>query len=203
MFVALRGPSEKGATVWLDTRELQAKALRIPTDSRRNPSIGYSISHDCRSSHSFRRGQPAVTQARSSSVRHNVERPIRTGWGILPAASHVRHVRSDLPHIGPACFAVTRKCCDTGRSLWVVDSGIRICLVSIRSHSLLTAVMWSARGRRCDMLLPKTRLWKCSGARAWFLLRHAAGFSARARTTSRVGIGRRYWIHVCLGNGSS
>ena len=58
-----------------------------------------------RASHSSRRGQPAATHSRSSSTRHSVERPIRTGCGIHPAASHVRHVRSDLPHMAAASRA--------------------------------------------------------------------------------------------------
>ena len=50
-FVPLFGPSEKGVTVWLDTRELQAKSLPIPADFRRNPWIGYHTSHVCMTSH--------------------------------------------------------------------------------------------------------------------------------------------------------
>ena len=86
MFVALRGPSEKGLRVWLNACELQATALRILADSRRNPSIGYNISHDCIISHSFRRGQPAAAQARSSS-----------DYGVL----NIGDVRGALGAIGP------------------------------------------------------------------------------------------------------
>src|SRR5581483_350775 len=50
-------------------------------------------------SHSFRRGQPASIQARSSATRQRVERPILTGCGIHPAASQVLQVRSDVPHM--------------------------------------------------------------------------------------------------------
>jgi hypothetical protein len=60
-----------------------------------------------RASHSARRGHPAVTQSRSSSTRHNVERPMRTGRGIQPAASHVRQVRRDLPQIDAASRALS------------------------------------------------------------------------------------------------
>ena len=62
--------------------------------------------HFC-ASHSSRRGQPAAIQLHSSSYRQSVERPIRTGCGISPAASQVRHVRSDLLHIAAACLAGT------------------------------------------------------------------------------------------------
>jgi hypothetical protein len=49
-----------------------------------------------------------VTQARNSSARHNVERPMRTGRGILPAESQLRHVLTDFPHVAAACWAVRR-----------------------------------------------------------------------------------------------
>jgi hypothetical protein len=76
-----------------------------------------------RASHSARRGHPAFTHFRSSSARHNVDRPIRTGCGIRPAESHDLQVRSDLPHITAACLADTKSCStvtSTGRlvSAW-------------------------------------------------------------------------------------
>ena len=91
--------------MWLDTHELQAKLLSILADFRWNPWIGYHASHDCIMFHSFRRGQPAATQARSSSARHKVERPMRMGCGILPAASHIRHVRVETAHVTAAAGA--------------------------------------------------------------------------------------------------
>src|SRR6185437_14008499 len=39
---------------------------------------------------------------------HSVDRPMRTGWGIQPAESHVRQVRSDFPQIDAACLAVSK-----------------------------------------------------------------------------------------------
>ena len=95
-------PVRKGATVWLDTHELQAKLLSIMEDYRWNSWNAYHASHDCIICHSFRRGHPAAAQARSSSTRQNVERPMRTGWGILPAASHIRNVRTDVLSIAAA-----------------------------------------------------------------------------------------------------
>ena len=65
--------------MWLDTHELQAKLLSILEDFWRNSWNAYHASHDCMSSQSFRRGQPAAAQARSSSDRHKVERPMRMG----------------------------------------------------------------------------------------------------------------------------
>ncbi|HEV3238223.1 MAG TPA: hypothetical protein VGZ25_14630 [Gemmataceae bacterium] len=59
-----------------------------------------------RASHSALRGHPAATQSHSSSARQSVDRPIRTGRGIHPAASHVRQVRKDLPHVLAAWRAV-------------------------------------------------------------------------------------------------
>ena len=59
-----------------------------------------------RDSHSLRRGQPASTQARSSSTLQRAERPMWTGCGIRPAASHVRQVRSEMSHIAAAVRAV-------------------------------------------------------------------------------------------------
>jgi hypothetical protein len=38
-----------------------------------------------------------------------VDRPIRIGPGIKPNASHVRHVRIDLPHKLAAVFALINK----------------------------------------------------------------------------------------------
>jgi hypothetical protein len=86
----------------------------------------------CLVSHSFRHGQPAVTQSCSSWNRHNVDRPILTGRGIHPAASHDRHVRSDLPHVDAACLAVISSVVVPTPS--TDDSeGNRICLISIGS----------------------------------------------------------------------
>ena len=95
--------------MWLKVLELQAKLLSILADFRRNPWIGYHTSHNCIMFHSFRRGQPAATQARSSSDRHKVERPMRMGWGILPAASHIRNVRTDVLSSTAAWGARSRK----------------------------------------------------------------------------------------------
>ena len=53
----------------------------------------------------MRRGQPASTQACNSATRHSVERPIRIGRGIQPAASHARHDRVVFPHIRAASQA--------------------------------------------------------------------------------------------------
>ena len=82
--------------MWLDTHELQAKLLSFLADFRQNPWIVYHASHDCIRFQSFRLGHPAATQARNSSARHSVERPMRIGWGILPAASHIRNVLTDV-----------------------------------------------------------------------------------------------------------
>src|SRR6516225_1071991 len=60
-------------------------------------------------SHSVRRGHPAAIHARSSSRRQRVERPIRTGRGIQPRESHVRHVRRDLLQSIAALLAPTRR----------------------------------------------------------------------------------------------
>ena len=95
--------------MWLNTHELQAKRDRNPKGFlEMNPSFPYWIGHDCMTSQSFRRGQPAATQARSSSVRQSVDRPMWIGCGILPAASQDRQVRSDRPHIRAASRAVKR-----------------------------------------------------------------------------------------------
>ena len=98
-------PVRKGATVWLDTHELQAKLLSILEDYRWNSWNAYHASHDCIICHSFRLGQPAATHARNSSDRQKVERPMLTGWGILPAASHIRHVRVETAHVTAAAGA--------------------------------------------------------------------------------------------------
>lgn len=56
-----------------------------------------------------RSGQPAATQARSSSSRQNTARPIRTGWGTLPVASQARQVRKETLHSRAASAARSRR----------------------------------------------------------------------------------------------
>jgi hypothetical protein len=103
--------------VWLNTPELQAMLRPISADFWRNHSIAYWTSHVCMGSQSVRFGQPAATQARSSSGRHSVVLPKRIGLGILPVASHMRKVRTDTLRIAAASAAVSSSGCDTNGEL--------------------------------------------------------------------------------------
>src|SRR5262245_20740309 len=101
----LAGDTRADEVVTFATVDLQAKTARqfdadltVKADGNRH----------VRSSHSVRRGHPADAQAFSSSKRQRVERLIRTGRGISPRASQVRHVRTDFPHNGAASLASTR-----------------------------------------------------------------------------------------------
>ena len=94
--------------MWLNVLESQGVVLRITAMFWHRHRIADQTTHDCVVSQSRRFGQPAATQARNSSARHNVERPMRTGRGILPAESQLRHVRTDFPHVAAACCGVRR-----------------------------------------------------------------------------------------------
>jgi hypothetical protein len=122
VLVALPDGPEKGVPVWLNTKELQAKPPTIPVHFPWNRGIGSG--HDCKSSHSWRRGQPAATQALSSSTRHRVDRPMRIGCGILPAASQVRQVRVETAHRTAAAGARSKR--GIGRSCLPVVSEMSI-----------------------------------------------------------------------------
>jgi hypothetical protein len=53
-------------------------------------------------SHSCRRGHLAAIHASTSSRRHRVVRPMRTGDGMSPAESQRRQVRDDVPQSAAA-----------------------------------------------------------------------------------------------------
>jgi hypothetical protein len=70
---------------------------------------GSSTGHDsCMASHVIRSGQPAVTQAFSSSGRQNTLRPMRIGRGVFPVESQVRQVRIEMLQ-SAAAFGARRR----------------------------------------------------------------------------------------------
>ena len=94
------------------------------------------------------RPMPSIRQRATMSAR-----PIRTGWGIKPHESHVRHVRKDRPHIRAACLAVTKSRWSSVEFCSLSCSGSRICDVSILLSSFFQQQL-DCQERRAALYLP-------------------------------------------------
>jgi len=107
----LRIEFSKAGRVLLDDTEKQAKRAEVMEEFWNDGSLygGNSIL----ASHAVRSGQPAATQARSSSGRQNAECPKRMARGILPMESHIRQVRAEVLHSIAASGARSRRSIDS------------------------------------------------------------------------------------------
>jgi len=144
-------------------------------------------------------GRPS--QSRSSSTRQSVDRPMRTGRGIHPAASQDRQVRSDLPHNSAACFALINNELGCAVASAGGSSGRRICLVGSMCCGPHHRLDWFAQpghlvvgtpGRRTphgSVRRCSSQVW-ASGAPAESQSRSSSTFQRTARP-NRTGFGRR------------
>lgn len=112
------------------------------TSSRHSADRAFpaGIRAHCRASHSCLGGQPASTHSCSSASRHNVERPMRTGRGIRPAAFQLRQVRSDLLHSEAASWAETSSRSERVESEFVFEITPFGCPRSVMKLPLLKVV---------------------------------------------------------------
>ncbi len=101
----------KAGRVLLDDTEKQAKRAEVMEEFRNDGSL--CGCNSVLASHAVRSGQPAATQARSSSGRQNAACPKRMARGILPMVSHIRQVRVEMLHSAAAWGARSRRSIDS------------------------------------------------------------------------------------------
>jgi hypothetical protein len=145
--------------VWLDTHELQAKCWCVSQDFPWNPVQHYRRSDDCRISHCSRRGHRAWIHARSSSARHRVARPMRTGLGILPAVSQRRQARVDVLHSAAASGARS----NNGETHPPVVSEVSICSPASSMAAKHLPISFLLRSRpSCPLFFPHRTMLLCA-----------------------------------------